>query len=144
MRQLIIVRKDLNMSVGKTAVQCCHASQAWLMEKIKNASHFCIYRVDFITDIAINCRIMEEWVNDIQKKTICGAKNKTQLMKVVTMAQELGLKENKDFFLIYDRCLTELVPEEQDESGGKTLTCIGFRPLDDDIVHKISKKYQLL
>ena len=35
MRQLIIVRKDLNMSIGKTAVQCCHASQAWLMDKIK-------------------------------------------------------------------------------------------------------------
>lgn len=226
MRQLIIVRKDLNMSVGKTAVQCCHASQAWLMDKIKNKAEvmadslfsrhqsyefvenpepyipylpyiYCPelnsskpYKIpiaymrrdlakwaiqafekgdkyfwtkhsadnphelelvlqDEITyyyDIGFTLDVdtMDKWINDIYTKTICSAKNKTQLMKAVTMAQELGLEENKDFFLICDRCLTELVPEEQDENGGKTLTCIGFRPLDDDVVHKISKKYQLL
>ena len=49
-----------------------------------------------------------------------------------------------DFFLIKDNCLTELKPEEIDENGiGRTLTCIGFRPLPDDIAHQISKKYQL-
>lgn len=59
-------------------------------------------------------------------------------------ASELGLAENKDFFLIRDNCLTELDPEEIDESCvGRTLTCIGFRPLPDDIASKISKKYQL-
>ena len=35
-------------------------------------------------------------------------------------------------------------PEETDEGGvGRTLTCIGFRPLPDDVAHQISKKYQL-
>ena len=211
MRQLIIVRKDLNMSVGKTAVQCCHASQAWLMDKIKSClqiqqseeyerlpSHqlnrksghlecmtykrndLCEWSAQafankepcfwikseskdisnkeikielvsendvvyhYITGFALDRKCVNNWIYDIQIKTICGAKNKTQLLKAVTMAQELGLEENKDFFLIYDRCLTELTPEEQDEDGGKTLTCIGFRPLDDEVVHKISKKYQLL
>jgi hypothetical protein len=34
--------------------------------------------------------------------------------------------------------------EEYDENGtGRTLTCIGFRPLPDSIAHLISKKYQL-
>ena len=62
----------------------------------------------------------------------------------VTMAEELGLKEESDFFLIKDNCLTELEPEEYDEKGtGRTLTCIGFRPLPDDIAHQISRKYQL-
>ena len=60
------------------------------------------------------------------------------------IAKELGLQEGKDFFLIKDACLTELTPEEIDENGqGRVLTCIGFRPLPDDIAHKISKKYQL-
>ena len=40
--------------------------------------------------------------------------------------------------------LTELEPEEIGEDGvGRTLTCIGFRSLPDDIAHAISKKYQL-
>ncbi len=77
-------------------------------------------------------------------KTICEARNRNQLMKAVEIAKELGLKEGIDFFLIKDCCLTELEPEEVDENGvGRTLTCIGFKPLTDDIAHQISKKYQL-
>ena len=53
-------------------------------------------------------------------------------------------EENEDFFLIKDNCYTELTPEEIDENGvGRTLTCIGFRPLPDDICAQLSKKYQL-
>jgi len=52
--------------------------------------------------------------------------------------------EGKDFFLIKDACNTELEPEEYDENGvGRTLTCIGFKPLDDEIAWQISKKFQL-
>jgi len=66
------------------------------------------------------------------------------LLKAKEMADNLGLKEGEDYFLIKDNCLTELEPEEIDEKGvGRTLTCIGFRPLPDNIVHQISKKFQL-
>ena len=60
------------------------------------------------------------------------------------IAEGLGLREGQDFFLIKDNCLTELEPEEVGDDGiGRTLTCIGFRPLPDEVAHKISKKYQL-
>ena len=60
------------------------------------------------------------------------------------MAEEMGMEDGKDFFLIKDNCLTELEPEEVDENGvGRTLTCIGFRPLPDDVAHEISRKFQL-
>ena len=55
------------------------------------------------------------------------------------MAEELGMKEGEAFFLIKDNCLTELEPEED----GRTLTCIGFRPMDSETIDKIGKKYQL-
>ena len=65
-------------------------------------------------------------------------------MKAVAIAEELGLKKDEDFFLIKDNCLTELEPEEIGEDGvGRTLTCIGFRPLSDDMAHNISHKFQL-
>ena len=65
-------------------------------------------------------------------------------MKAAAMADELGLVEGQDYFLIRDHCLTELEPEEVGEDGiGKTLTCIGFRPLPDDMAHAISRKFQL-
>lgn len=150
MRQLIIVRKDLNMSIGKTAVQCCHASQAWLFNKIKidyRGRRDLEWEFSDYWNISIekvDKNIYKYWMKDIQTKTICGAKNKTQLLKAKTLAEEIGLKEGEDFFLIYDRCLTELQAEEQDERGGKTLTCIGFKPLPDETIQQISRKYQLL
>ena len=71
-------------------------------------------------------------------KIICGAKNKNQLLKVIEIAKSLGLEEDKDFFLIRDNCYTELIPEDED---GKTLTCIGFRPLPTKLSEQLSKKY---
>ena len=144
MRQLIIVRKDLQMSPGKLAAQCCHASMAFLTrsfqkEKISNNSDE-VYNFS----IPIQKEIYDSWISGTFTKTICEAKNKYQLLKSVAWANELGLMENLDYFFIKDSCLTELTPEEYDEDGyGRTLTCIGFRPLPDEIVHIISKKYQL-
>ena len=144
MKQLIIARKDLNMSPGKLAAQVSHASMAFLTTQIQN--HKLPKPVDnqWIIALPIDLDVYEEWICGSFTKIICEAKNKYQLEKVITLARELGLEENKDFFLIRDNCYTELTPEEIDENGvGRTLTCIGFRPLPDDICAQLSKKYQL-
>lgn len=94
------------------------------------------YTVEFNFDVDI----YENWVQDGMTKTVCEAKNKNQLLKVKELAKSLGLSEGIDYFCIYDKCLTDLVAEE---SSGVTLTCIGFRPLPDEIAWQISKKYQL-
>lgn len=147
MRQLIIVRKDLNMSTGKIAAQCCHASLAFIRNGLSIASEETLLADSEDINLSFTTRydIWQYWFQDIFTKTICEAKNRNHLMKAVTIAEELGLKENEDFFLIKDSCLTELTPEEYDEEGvGRTLTCIGFKPLEDEVAHKISKKFQLL
>lgn len=142
MRQLIIARKDLNMNPGKLAAQVAHASLAFLSNKIRYKGQLDGDFVDVYLSIPKD--IYDEWFCGIFTKTVCEAKNRNQLMKAVTIAEELGLQEGKDFFLIKDACLTDLEPEEVDENGqGRTLTCIGFRPLDDEMAWKISKKFQL-
>lgn len=149
MKQLIIARKDLQMSPGKLAAQVSHASMAFLTwpmrqtrlqnEEIKN-----IKSKSYDVSFKISGDIMDNWICGSFTKIICEAKNRYQLIKIISFARELGLEEGKDFFLIKDNCLTELTPEEIDENGiGRTLTCIGFRPLPDDIFHQLSKKYQL-
>ena len=147
MRQLIIARKDLQMSAGKLAAQCCHASMAFLTnmiragERVENDAAPDSYAISLSIDKAV----YDEWICSIFIKTICEAKNRNQLLKAVDMAKGLGLSENTDYFLIRDNCLTELEPEEVDENGvGRTLTCIGFRPMPDEIIQQISKKYQLM
>ena len=144
MRQIIIARKDLNMSPGKLAAQVAHASWAFLSNEIRNAPNAVDRKGYFVIPLVIDNDIYKEWFCGIFTKTICEAKNKNQLLKAKEIAEELGMIEGKDFFLIKDACNTELTPEEVDENGvGRTLTCIGFKPLDDETAWKISKKFQL-
>ena len=84
--------------------------------------------------------VWEKYVNGIFRKTICECRNLNQLKKAEAIALELGLKKNVDFGYINDRCFTDLTPENPD---GTCTIGIWFRPLEDDIAHKISKKFQL-
>jgi PTH2 family peptidyl-tRNA hydrolase len=201
-KQLIIVRKDLNMSIGKCSAQISHASMAFLTRMIQEHTGKCIEnrypawenppkntkpqlykRMDlynwaeearnkgqtyfyarpvdpadpngqlelceptyhYETHMELDTKLYEEWLGGIFTKVVCEAKNKNQLLKAVRLAEELGLVEDKDFFIIRDCCLTELTPEEFDENGiGRTITCIGFRPMEQEIMEKISKKFQLM
>lgn len=144
MRQLIIARKDLDMSAGKLAAQCCHASLAFLSRQIKDSSHAKDNDKHYLCNIAVDKEAYENWFNGIFTKTICAAKNKNHLMKAIEIANSLGLQEDKDYFIVKDVCLTELEPEEYDENGiGRVITCVGFKPLPDEVSHAISKKFQL-
>lgn len=196
MKQLIIARKDLQMSPGKLAAQVSHASMAFLTNRIKqnywrryscellpttdartgerrwykrsDLDNWCMeaymrgeeyfscrpidpndpngklelcepnYQIE--TTLLFDKDIWDNWICGSFTKIICEAKNRNQLYKAAVLADSLGLKENKDYFIIRDNCLTELTPEDPD---GRTPTCIGFKPLPEEIVNQISHKFQL-
>ena len=141
-RRLFIIRKDLHLSAGKLAAMVSHCAEAYWTRLIsehivgevigKNK-----YRTEYID---IDKDIYEQYINGIFTKTICEARNLNHLIKAKTIAEELGLIEDVDFGVINDKCLTELIPENED---GTCTVGIWFKPLDDEIAHKISKKYQL-
>ena len=144
-KQIIIARKDLNMSPGKLAAQVSHGSMAFLTWMIRNkatyseADCFDGYDKIYTANLAFDKDLYEQWIDGEFTKCVLQAKNKNQLLKAKTMAEDLGMTEGKDFWLIKDNCHTELEPEED----GRTLTCIGFRPMDSEIIDKIGKKYHL-
>lgn len=84
--------------------------------------------------------IWNNYVNDIFTKTICEARNLDKLNQAAAAARVLGLSEGTDFGYIRDCCKTDLVPENSD---GTCTVGIWFKPLPDDIAHKISKKFKL-
>lgn len=138
-KQIIIARKDLKMSVGKICAQVSHVSMAFLSNFIKENAD-----IDGHIDAWIDKDILDNWINGIFTKVTLQARNKNHLLKAKIMAEEMGMVEGEDFFLIKDNCLTELDPEEIDKNGvGRTLTCIGFKPMDSEIIDKIGKKYHL-
>ena len=150
MRQLIIARKDLQMSPGKLAAQVAHASMAWLTDLVRRNANPKFADPDvqgkkyYQTTFKIDADIFEQWFDGSFTKTVCETKNRNGILKAQRIAEGLGLKEGIDYFVIKDDCLTELTPEEVEEDGvGRTITCIGFRPLPDEIAHTISRKFQL-
>ena len=145
-KQIIIARKDLNMSAGKLAAQVSHASMAFLTNEIrnewsKNTTYFKgnEYKTYYSVELNFEQDLFEQWINGEFTKCVLKAKNKSQLLKAKTLAEEMGMTENEDFFCIYDNCHTELTPED----NGRTLTCIGFKPMDSEVIDKIGRKYQL-
>jgi PTH2 family peptidyl-tRNA hydrolase len=70
---------------------------------------------------------------------ILEAKNENKMVQVVEKAKEIGLVEGRDFFCIRDACLTELTPDET----GTRWTCIGFRPMESEIIDQVTKRLQL-
>ena len=155
MRQLVIVRKDLQMSPGKLAAQVAHASMAWLTAELRSRYAAGDYEEQpydqyghkesyYHIPLNIDKDIFDGWINGSFTKTVCEAKNLNGINKAKQIADEMGLVDGVDYFVIKDNCLTELTPEEIDENGvGRTVTCIGFKPLADEEAHRISKKFQL-
>lgn len=133
-KQIIIARKDLHMSPGKLSAQVSHGSMSFLSCFIQNNTD-----VNGHVDGQIDKDILDNWINEAFTKCVLQAKNKNHLLKAKTMAEELGMEEGKDFWLIRDNCRTELEPEED----GRTLTVIGFKPIESEIIDKIGKKYHL-
>lgn len=144
MRRLFIMRKDLNMSPGKLAAQVGHCAEAYWTKIILDGAFsgelFSKDKDRMMITISVERDIVSGYINDSFVKTVCEARNKNHLLKAKTMADDMGLVEGEDYGLIFDNCITELEPEEE---NGTTLTGIWFKPLPDEDAHKISRKYQL-
>jgi PTH2 family peptidyl-tRNA hydrolase len=151
-KQIIIARKDLNMSSGKLSAQVSHGSMAFLTTMIQkhaigevlqgtgdNQTFIEPTNTYRIESFDINKDLYEQWIAGEFTKCVLKAKNKNHLLKAKEMAEALGLKENEDFWLIRDNCHTELTPEE----NGRTLTVIGFKPMNAEFIDQIGRKYQL-
>lgn len=156
MRRLFIIRKDLHMSAGKLAAMVGHCAEAYWTRMIRRDSQKitkgCLKPWSapespddkeiacYSSDLIIDKDIFEQYINGAFVKTICEARNLNHLLKAKTMADELSLIEGEDYGFINDKCLTELMPENDD---GTTTVGIWFKPLPDEISHQISKKYHL-
>ncbi|RLG60822.1 peptidyl-tRNA hydrolase [Candidatus Geothermarchaeota archaeon] len=114
-KQVIAVREDLKMSIGKLAAQVAHASLS--------AYEICM-------------KTKKEWANawkvSGQAKIVCAVKNLNELKKLAEKSKKLGIPH----FVVIDRGLTEL------PSG--TITCIGIGPAPSRVVNKVTGSLRLL
>lgn len=135
-------KKYLRKDLTRFAKECADKNQPVFYVKRSQNGEIVLCEPTYYYTSCINFdkNLYEQWFNGSFTKCVLQAKNKNQLLKAKTVAEELGMKEGEDFFLIRDECRIELDSEDAD---GRTLTCIGFKPTDSEIIDKIGKKYHL-
>jgi PTH2 family peptidyl-tRNA hydrolase len=114
-KQVIVIRKDLRMGTGKTAVQAAHAS-VLSAEKVKSERR----------------RWFDEWYGSGQAKIAVKVSSLGELMNVKKHADELHLPVVQ----VDDRGLTQLPPG--------TTTCIAIGPAPTELIDKVTKDLKLL
>ena len=83
-KQIIIARKDLNMSAGKLAAQVSHASMAFLTNEIRNEWSKWINddgNSYYSVELTFDKDLFEQWIDGEFTKCVLKAKNKSQLLK---------------------------------------------------------------
>jgi PTH2 family peptidyl-tRNA hydrolase len=130
-KQVIVVRKDLNMRKGKLAAQVAHASMKVLLDLMATASLNENYEVKSIT---INREVpLFDWINGIFTKIVVGCNNEQELYDI----QEKCNNKNILNAIIIDEGNTEF-------HGVKTSTCIAIGPDYSDVIDEITGEYKLL
>lgn len=123
LKQVILIRKDLELSKGKIAAQVAHASMAVFFNKMQNVPGGKVLRLT---------RHERSWIDGRFTKIVKGVKNESQLLDVYQKA----LSMNIDCAIIKDAALTEL--------SEPAFTAVAIGPDDFDKIQKITKRFQLL
>ena len=114
-KQVILVRTDLKMGIGKKCAQSCHASvSAADLVRIQNKT------------------IWKNWKNTGQKKVVLKVQNIDQLKKLLLKLESSEIP----YFVVSDAGLTQLEPG--------TTTAVGIGPILSTKIDKITGDLKLL
>ena len=119
-KQVIVMRKDLNMSKGKMVTQGCHASVAFLTHLIRG----------YNGESLLLSKAEKEWVHGTFFKVCVGVDSEKELLDIGYNAVAKGLSV-----------------KYIEETGGfdkPTLTCLAIGPDYSSVIDPITKNLKLL
>ena len=114
-KQVIVVRKDLRMGVGKIAAQVGHAAVLGVDESKKFDNVWA-----------------RRWLNEGQPKIVVKVDSLEELLQIKSKAEKFKMP----LVIVQDRGLTQI------PSG--TVTCIGIGPAPSNIIDKVTSELKLL
>jgi PTH2 family peptidyl-tRNA hydrolase len=118
-KQIIVIRKDLNMRKGKMVAQGSHASMAFLTRKLQTKEPL--------------TQEQEEWLKDSFVKICVSVDSEQELLDIESKAKE----QNVECHLITDKGLTEF-------NNVPTKTCLALGPDKSEILDEITGHLKLL
>jgi PTH2 family peptidyl-tRNA hydrolase len=130
-KQVIVMRKDLNMRKGKMVAQGAHASMAAVLDRMVILSHR--KEIQEKTLILESGTPMESWINGLFTKVCVSVDSESELIEIYEKAKDAGLIAS----IITDAGLTEF-------SGVPTKTCIAIGPNWADEIDPVTNHLKLL
>jgi len=129
MKQVIVVRKDLNMRKGKMCAQAAHASMKVITDRlIWDSAHPGSYDPELRTTPEIT-----EWLTGIFTKVVVSVDSEDELVDIYNKAQEAKILS----CIIEDCGLTEF-------HGIPTKTVVAVGPAKSEDIDKITRHLKLL
>ena len=130
-KQIIVMRKDLNMRKGKMAAQAAHASMKVLLDQMeweypKNADPKLLLHVKENSHLYL-------WITGLFTKICVSVDSEQELMEIYQKAKDAGILCS----LIEDAGLTEF-------NGVPTKTCIAIGPEDPEKLAPLTGHLKLL
>lgn len=134
-KQVIVVRKDLKMPIGKVAAQIAHASMAVILNKtLLHTNDDQHYQRDLRLDKLREAdAALIEWIDGAFTKVVLGVDSEEALMELYTRATSLDIPASK----IVDSGRTVF-------NGVPTLTCCAFGPHYNDVLDALTGHLKLL
>ena len=150
-KQVIVVRKDLNMRKGKIAAQAAHASMAVLLSAGRFSKYFdedgelLVERFDLplfnidsnnhwkAVTVHQDLTALREWLTGAFTKVCVYVNSEAELLEIVQAANDAGLYNA----LITDSGLTEF-------NGVPTNTCAAIGPAFTDRIDSVTRHLPLL
>ena len=124
-KQVIVARRDLNMSPGKLASQVAHASLAALLDEIRD------YKTDTVFRLKKKSAAYK-WLAEDFTKVVLQVNSEEELLALY----DLTLSKGIPCALIVDDGRTEF-------NGEKTITCLGIGPDFSNDIDKITGHLKL-
>jgi len=118
-KQLIVIRKDLNMRKGKMIAQGSHASMAFLTRRLENNEPL--------------TEVQKEWLNNSFTKICVSVDSEQELLEIAQKAKSM----NVECHVVTDNGTTEF-------NGIPTKTCLALGPDKAEILDQISGHLKLL
>lgn len=138
-KQVIILRKDLNMRKGKMVAQGSHASMKVILDLMKSEmlmtspSDYYADKVEVRTLSLPNESALKDWINGIFTKVCVSADSEEELVGIYELAKSLGIPCS----MIVDAGLTEF-------GGVPTKTAVAIGPDWEDKINEVTGHLKLL
>lgn len=131
-KQVIVVRKDLNMRKGKAISQGCHASMKVFLDRCGKDDE-CFGNQKSYTLYYEKGDTWDIWLNGLFTKVVVSCDSEQELLDIYQQAKDKGLPCS----LIVDAGLTEF-------NGIPTKTCIAIGPAYSKYIDPITGHLKLL